>query len=126
VHLRSIYTEVHQGLEYLSNTHGTKLTIRDEPDTGRRKYRELSSRMFPVGWSLPEDYASLDEFFVRNLNYMNLEESMEEVDGIACCVIQGMTPYGFYRVWIDPDHDFQMRRAEICKRTGDRRREIEI
>jgi hypothetical protein len=48
-----------------------------------------------------------------------LHDRREDVDGVACQVIEGKTDHGVYKLWIDPEHDFRIRRAIVDKGPDD-------
>ncbi len=48
-----------------------------------------------------------------------LQEQMETVRDNLCYVIEGQTPNGYYKVWIDPAHGFNVRKAVIKKESND-------
>jgi hypothetical protein len=44
---------------------------------------------------------------------VTLDENTEAVDGYECHVVSGTTPHGTYRLWIDSEHGYGLRRATI-------------
>jgi hypothetical protein len=56
---------------------------------------------------------------LKNAADVVLHEEREDVDGFACYVIEGKTDHGVYKLWIDPAHDFRIRRAIIDKGPDD-------
>jgi beta-lactamase regulating signal transducer with metallopeptidase domain len=48
-----------------------------------------------------------------------LHDLMEKVDGFACYVIESSTDHGRYQLWVDPQHDWRIRRATVHKGPGD-------
>ena len=56
---------------------------------------------------------------LKNAADVVLHDRREDVDGFACQVIEGKTNHGVYKLWIDPEHDFRMRRAIIDKGPDD-------
>jgi peroxiredoxin len=50
---------------------------------------------------------------------LKLEEQTETVGGYACYVIEGQTPSGYYKAWIDPAHGFNVTKARVTKKSGD-------
>jgi len=48
-----------------------------------------------------------------------LHDEMEVVDGAACHIIEGSTDHGTYQIWVDPEHDFRIRKAIVHKGPGD-------
>ena len=42
-----------------------------------------------------------------------LREKMEPINGVDCFVVKAKTKYGDYAVWIDPQHGYNIARAEI-------------
>jgi beta-lactamase regulating signal transducer with metallopeptidase domain len=48
-----------------------------------------------------------------------LHDEMEDVDGAACHVIEGSTNHGTYQLWVDPQHDYRIRKAIVHKGPGD-------
>jgi beta-lactamase regulating signal transducer with metallopeptidase domain len=48
-----------------------------------------------------------------------LHERTENVDGTACYVIEGRTNHGTYKLWVDPEHGYRIRRSIVDKGPGD-------
>jgi len=55
---------------------------------------------------------------LKNAEGVVLLERMEDVDGSACHVIEGRTDHGTYKLWIDPERDYRLRRAIVDKGPG--------
>jgi len=55
---------------------------------------------------------------LKNAEGVALLERMEDVDGSACHVIEGRTDHGTYKLWIDPERDYRLRRAIVDKGPG--------
>lgn len=49
----------------------------------------------------------------------NLHESMENIGGSKCYVIEGRTEIGHCKVWIDPSSGFNLRKIEVVQKAGD-------
>ena len=56
---------------------------------------------------------------LQNASGAVLYDHREDVDGFACDVIEGTTDHGVYKLWIDPEHDYRIRRAIIDKGAND-------
>ena len=46
---------------------------------------------------------------------VSLGEEAEAVDGFVCRVIEGKTTHGNYKLWVDTQHGFRIRRASVDK-----------
>jgi hypothetical protein len=44
---------------------------------------------------------------------------MEKVNGSDCYVIESVTPHGEYKIWIDPEHGYNIAKAETHKTNND-------
>jgi hypothetical protein len=64
------------------------------------------------------DDKRVDSIF-QEADKISLRNTMDVVGGSACYVIDAMTPYGEYTVWIDPQHGYNISRAEVQKEGGD-------
>ncbi|MHC4397410.1 MAG: hypothetical protein ACYS1A_17355 [Planctomycetota bacterium] len=56
---------------------------------------------------------------LRKADIINVENELEPVGGSLCYVINATTPYGKYKVWIDPEHGYNIARMKVQKDTGD-------
>jgi len=56
---------------------------------------------------------------LKNAADVTLRRDREDVEGFACYVIEGKTDHGVYKLWIDPEQDFRIRRALIDKGPDD-------
>jgi hypothetical protein len=63
---------------------------------------------------------------LRKANSMSARERMERIGASECYVIDAESPRGRYTVWIDPQHGYNIAKAEVfrgarqCKTTGGR------
>jgi len=57
---------------------------------------------------------------LRDSDALNLQHKTEEVEGYECYVLEAITKnHGYYKLWIDPVHDFMIRKAIGKKEPGD-------
>jgi hypothetical protein len=56
---------------------------------------------------------------LRKADIIDVENELEQIAGSSCYVINATTPYGKYRVWLDPEHGYNIAKMEIKKETGD-------
>jgi len=56
---------------------------------------------------------------LRKADIIDVESELEPIAGSSCYVINATTPYGKYRVWLDPEHDYNIAKMEVKKDTGD-------
>lgn len=76
--------------------------------SGWRSYYEST---FPTG--VPG--VSLDDLLERNSGNLSLKPETETVDGFPCRVIEGNTEWGYYRLWLDTQHGYKVRKAHLHK-----------
>ena len=87
-----------------------------------RKYaEELISRgcLFGIlfGYSSGDD-KRLDSV-LREADAIEVERELAMIADSLCYVINATTPYGKYKVWLDPEHGYNIARMEVRKDTGD-------
>jgi len=56
---------------------------------------------------------------LKHANNVILLEEKENIAGFQCYVIEGKTRHGYYKLWIDPEHDYSIRKAIIQRSPGD-------
>ena len=66
----------------------------------------------PLFGCYPNAYARVDHI-VRDARDVTLREQTEPVHGVACFVVDAKTKYGDYTLWIDPEHGFNVAKAQI-------------
>lgn len=71
----------------------------------------------PLDGLFPGDLKPLSSI-LRSADRINLYEEMEAVNDVLCYVIEANSKNGNYVIWIDPEHGYNISRAEIRK-TGD-------
>ena len=50
---------------------------------------------------------------------VTLRGQMEAVGNSLCYVVEGKTDHGAYKIWVDPEHDYRIRRSVVDKGPGD-------
>jgi len=56
---------------------------------------------------------------LQQADTMSLRNNMEVVGGSDCYIIDAVTQYGKYAVWIDPQHGYNIAKAEVQKKGTD-------
>jgi hypothetical protein len=56
---------------------------------------------------------------LQGADTISVRNEMEDVGGSGCYVIDAMTQYGKYTIWIDPQHGYNIAKAEVKKEGGD-------
>ena len=56
---------------------------------------------------------------IKESDSAKLHESMENIGGSKCYVIEGRTKFGHCKVWIDPSFGFNLRKAVVAQKAGD-------
>jgi len=69
------------------------------------------------GFSYGDD-ARIDSVLCK-ADIIDVEDKLEPVAGSLCYVINATTPYGKYRVWLDPEHGYNIAKMEVKKDTDD-------
>jgi hypothetical protein len=59
------------------------------------------------------------ESVLRRAKTVSLRERQEQVEGSNCYVLEATTDHGQYTLWIDPQHGYNIARAETVKRGED-------
>jgi hypothetical protein len=91
------------------------LQPKDEASRTRIFYSMWGSTLFGY---LPGDEKPVATL-LQNATDVVLQDRQEEVDSFACDVIEGKTDHGVYKLWVDPEHDYRIRRAIIDKGAND-------
>lgn len=50
---------------------------------------------------------------------ISVRDETEKINGVDCFVIDADTKCGKYKVWIDPEHGYNIAKIELQKRKGD-------
>jgi len=70
-----------------------------------------------------DSYGRIDHVLRRALQDQGdsvfLQDSMEKVGGADCYVIEAVTKFGKYKVWLDPTHGYNVAKAELRKGGSD-------
>ncbi|MBN2589482.1 MAG: hypothetical protein JXA96_06450 [Sedimentisphaerales bacterium] len=56
---------------------------------------------------------------LRKAKTISLREQLEKIGESKCYVINAVTDHGEYTVWIDPEHGYNIAKAEVSKKKGD-------
>lgn len=59
------------------------------------------------------------ESILAGASEIGIRAEMEDVGGAKCYVIDAVTPHGKYSVWIDPEHGYNIPKAEVHKGIND-------
>ncbi len=117
--LGQVNRSVFNGEQYLYRQQAgvflASLQSKDEANRTRALYSVAGSTLF--GYLLGDEKPVA--ILLKNASDIVLYDHPEEVDGFACQVIEGKTDHGVYKLWVDPEHDYRIRRAIIDKGPGD-------
>ena len=85
------------------------------------KKKENKDPYFSIGYP----GARLDGFFPGDLKTVSsifhecdrpvLYDEKEYINGIPCYVLEATTPYGKHKIWLDPEHGYNICQAEVIK-----------
>jgi hypothetical protein len=64
------------------------------------------------------DYDRVDSI-LRKADNISLQQKTEQVGGSQCYVIEAVTKRGKHKVWIDPEHGYNIAKIEVQKKRGD-------
>lgn len=64
------------------------------------------------------DQESIDSI-LRKAKNISIENQLEKIGEAECYVINAQTDHGEYRVWIDPEHGYNIVKAKVSKKKGD-------
>ena len=56
----------------------------------------------------------IDEEF-RTAKRLSLRCSLEKIEGSPCYVVEAVTAYGTYTIWIDPQHGYNIAKAQVVR-----------
>jgi len=56
---------------------------------------------------------------LKKSSKINIFPDMEKANGFDCYVIEAVTPHGEYKIWIDPEHGYNIAKAETHKANND-------
>ena len=56
---------------------------------------------------------------LRRADSISVRDRTEEIGGSKCYVIDAVTKYGKYTLWIDPQHGYNIAKMEVVKKGGD-------
>jgi hypothetical protein len=118
---RHIYWAGEKALNYVSNDRHHIMMLADDPERAMQLSLNTQGIFVPLNYifGYGQDYHPFYEILGRVTGDLALHPVMERVGADACYMIEGQTPYGCYKVWIDPAHGFQPVKAESEKRQGD-------
>lgn len=54
---------------------------------------------------------------------INVRDNMDVINGSKCYIIDAQTKRGQYSIWIDPNHGYNIAKAEVTRKEGDLRNE---
>jgi len=103
----SVYTSVGGGSASMSN-HGRK----------KDHYVAAAYGGACLDGVLPGDMRPVDTI-LKDADSVSARERLEPVNGIPCHVIVATTTSGRYTLWIDPEHGYNISRAELTKKGND-------
>jgi hypothetical protein len=99
--------------------YGNPPSVRVYPDTSiLDNHLESEFRRDRGSATLPRDYDHCYEILQRARS-VEVKGRSVEVDGFACIALQARTEYGDYTVYLDPAHDYLLRKGSCQKITGD-------
>jgi hypothetical protein len=55
----------------------------------------------------------------RNADQIKLYEEQENINGVSCYVLEAISKYGMHKIWIDPEHGYNICQAEVVKNRND-------
>lgn len=56
---------------------------------------------------------------LRKADSISVRDELEHVGGVPCYVIDAKTKWGTYTVWIDPEHGYNITKADVQRKKGD-------
>lgn len=83
--------------------------------------KQKRSRIFQNGANLFQGimYADLDPVDVVLRQARHIERRVEEMDGVACEVLEADTVRGRYALWLDPSKNYAIRKASVTRNKDD-------
>lgn len=107
------FVEYQRGLDPGSD----KVVVR-QGDAIKNRMISTHYRGAPLTGICGGDYEKVDSILGR-ADRLTLATERERVQGSDCHVLEATTPRGTYKVWIDPEHGYNIARMEVCRRKGD-------
>jgi hypothetical protein len=59
------------------------------------------------------------DLILRGADTISVAEKTENVQGVGCYVIEAKSKYGKHKLWIDPEHGYNIARAQVHKSEND-------
>lgn len=87
-------------------------------DTSKQHRMAIGYKGAPLLGTMSGDDLRVDEI-LRNAKSLKVRGELEEVNGSGCYVVDAMTRHGRYSVWLDPEHGYNIARAEVTKEGAD-------
>jgi hypothetical protein len=88
-----------------------------DPNDRQRKLA-LGNPSAPLDGMLPGDIRPLHEILAQ-ASKLVVRDADERIGDSVCHVLEATTPVGHYKLWIDPQRDHQVARAELRQGPGD-------
>jgi len=66
----------------------------------------------------PGDIKTVSSIF-HEATQVRLYDKKENINGVQCHVLEATTEYGRHKIWIDPEHGYNICQAEVSKEKGD-------
>lgn len=66
----------------------------------------------------PQEADNID-MILRNATSLSVRDKKEKIGESSCYVIEAKAQSGRYKIWIDPEHSYQIAKAEVRKGPGD-------
>lgn len=99
---------------YRTRSKSEKGIIVLDPNPNPREVKSIRSLHVaaPLLGCYPNTYTRVDHI-LRDARHISLREQMEPINGVNCFVVEAKTKYGDYTLWIDPQHGYNIAKAEI-------------
>jgi len=112
-------------ISYIYDAYGPALGV---PAAANRVHLSKDAKELPNSYSGVYAGAVLDGVFMGDLEPLHdilqqgethVRDTTDVVNGVACHVLDSKSAHGKYTIWMDPDHGYNIVKAEVQKSVGD-------
>jgi hypothetical protein len=100
--------------EFIPNNKWAFISKKEQHKNEFVSYGYMGSSLDGYFWG---DFRRVDDILAQTPN-INLRPQTEKVNGVDCYIVDADTTYGKYSLWIDPQHGYNIAKANVYK-SGD-------
>ena len=104
--------------EYSRFSQGAGRAFITHDDRSKQHHMAVAYQGAPLRGVLYGDDLRVNEI-LQKAETLKVRSEREEINGSLCYVIDAETQHGRYAVWLDPEHGYNVARAEVTKEGAD-------